>query len=73
MWILSLCPSEISKRGYCLLYQGNWEEFIRESVVAWQGKSLNVLINKLVLVAVVSHLWNERNRRLFQKKNKSVG
>ena len=56
-----------------MLHKENWEEFIREYDVAWREKSLNVLINELVFVVVVFHLWNERNRRLFQKKNKYVG
>lgn len=52
------------------MYQGCWASFIQDSAVAWRGKSLHVLINKLVLAAVVFHLWHERNRRLFQQKRK---
>ena len=29
------------------------------------------LINKLVLAAIIFHLWQERNRRLFQREGKS--
>ena len=59
-------------RGYLLSYRGNWESFIHSSAINWKGKTLHTLINKLLLAAVVFHIWQERNRRLFQKKKKRV-
>ncbi|WOG86036.1 hypothetical protein DCAR_0105230 [Daucus carota subsp. sativus] len=63
---------EFQRRGYLLLYQGKWDNFIHNSAASWRGKSVHVLINKLVLAAVVFHIWQERNRRLFQQKRKHV-
>lgn len=61
---------EFQRRGYLLCFQGNWEGSILYAAANWKGKSLYVLINKLVLAAVIFHIWQERNRRLFQKKKK---
>ncbi|WOG90545.1 hypothetical protein DCAR_0309789 [Daucus carota subsp. sativus] len=60
-------------RGYLLQFKGSWDEFIREASTRWKGKSLHALINKLILAAVVFHIWLERNRRLFQQKRKQSG
>ncbi|KAL8148817.1 hypothetical protein AgCh_005984 [Apium graveolens] len=58
------------RRGYLLSFQGRWERSIQISSSSWKGKSLFVLINKLILAGVVFHVWQERNRRLFQSKRK---
>ncbi|KAL8119830.1 hypothetical protein AgCh_017086 [Apium graveolens] len=50
--------------------EGRWERSIQISSSSWKGKSLFVLINKLILAGVVFHVWQERNRRLFQSKRK---
>lgn len=63
---------KFQRRGYLLCFQGSWESFIHNSAVNWRGKSLHILINKLVLAAVVFHIWQERNRRLFHQKRKQV-
>lgn len=63
------CPQillDIQRRGYHLLIQGRRESFIHNSAINWRCKSLRVLINKIVLAAVVFHIWQERNRRSFQ-------
>lgn len=40
--------------------------------VNWSTKSLNHVVNKIVLGCMVYFIWQERNFRLFQKKYRNV-
>lgn len=57
-------------RGYNSQFHGSWDDFTRDVSGQWRAKSLHNLINKLVLAAMIFHIWQERNRRLFQSKGK---
>lgn len=46
-------------KGYCSMYSGDWECFIR------RGKSLHSLINKLLLAAVKFRLFQLARKRVW--------
>jgi hypothetical protein len=42
-----------------------WDEWIRWATVSWHGKSFINFSHKLGFAAIVYHVWQERNARIF--------
>lgn len=49
----------------------NWYDLVQFASVNWKGKSLVNVVNRLVLGSLVYFIWQERNLRIFQNKNRS--
>lgn len=48
-----------------------WSDLVDVISHKWRGKSLVIIINKIVLSSLVYYIWQERNLRLFQKQHRS--
>lgn len=59
-------------KGYLNISHNSWDDLMVKAATVWKGKSINVVVNKLILGALVYLLWQERNWRLFQNSRRSV-
>lgn len=48
-----------------------WADLVDVISHKWRGKSLVIIINKIVLSSLVYYIWQERNLRLFQNQHRS--
>lgn len=63
--------SHFRTKGYCNITHNSWEDFIEKAANTWKGKSIHVVVNKLIFSALIYFLWQERNWRLFQNSRRS--
>ncbi|XP_038994982.1 uncharacterized protein LOC120119180 [Hibiscus syriacus] len=50
----------------------SWDEFLTQARNNWKQKSLFSLVMKLALNTLVYFLWEERNKRLFQGRSRTI-
>ncbi|XP_039045799.1 uncharacterized protein LOC120185725 [Hibiscus syriacus] len=50
----------------------SWETFEVWACSSWKGKSLLTMVMKIVLNALIYIIWDERNKRVFQGRSRSV-
>ncbi|XP_019224302.1 PREDICTED: uncharacterized protein LOC109205989 [Nicotiana attenuata] len=51
------------------LGNGNWQQFLQWSINEAKGKTAYAMIFRMMYAEAVYHIWLERNRRVFEKKN----
>ncbi|XP_039055390.1 uncharacterized protein LOC120198064 [Hibiscus syriacus] len=49
-----------------------WDEMVSRASSTWKGKSLITIILKILWNAFIYSLWQERNRRMFQGRSRTV-
>jgi hypothetical protein len=49
-----------------------WDEWIRWTTVNWHGKSFINFSRKLSFAAIVYHIWQERNAKIFAGMSKTL-
>jgi hypothetical protein len=49
-----------------------WDEWIRWTIVTWHGKSFVNFSRKLSFAAIVYHIWQEQNARIFAGMSRTL-
>ncbi|XP_039054052.1 uncharacterized protein LOC120196280 [Hibiscus syriacus] len=67
----SLWPAVFSLNGL----QNNllsWNDLLAWAAAKWKGKSLLTYILKIAYNALIYSLWEERNKRIFQERSRTI-